>query len=113
MNWPMHFDSAVDYWNFTRWLDRRITVTKLREELVDIVENDFEHLMSKLEHLVFINCLDVFQLSLELTTDQMTKWIWLSYNKWHSMRTPVTFVQTSKITEIDWSSAISEAGDRY
>lgn len=109
----MNFDSVEDYWNFTRWLDRRITVTKLREELVDIVENDFEHLMSKLEHLVFINCLDVFQLSLELTTDEMCKFIQLSYDKWYSMRTPVTFVQTPISTEIDWSSAISEAGDRY
>ena len=102
----MHFDSVEDYWNFTRWLDRRITVTKLREELVDIVENDFEHLMSKLEHLVFINCLDVFQLSLELTTDEMCKFIQLSYNKWYSMRTPVN-------KPISWRSGVIVAGDMY
>lgn len=109
----MTFDTVQDYWTFTRWLDRRINISALRDELASIVEHDYTVIMSKLKHLKSIECLDVFTLSQELTTEEMCKWIQLSYNKWYSMRTPVTFVQTSKTTEIDWSSAISEAGDRY
>lgn len=102
----MHFDSVEDYWNFTRWLDRRITVSVLRDELADIVENDYTVVMHHIKHTSSIGQLSMFTLAPELTTDEMCKFIQLSYDKWYSMRTPVN-------KPISWRSGVIVSGDMY